>query len=290
MFLKLNSNSFAYKFSRFKTKIIILFGIVVSSFLIYFIFPYFNIYRSIVDLQNNFIKVEIHDGKANYSLVKDQPEQWAKIKDISKRLQWAIIASEDGKFFEHNGFDYDQFQDAFRTAFVLKKKKIRGASTITQQLVKNLYLDREKSVARKAKEFIFSLVLENHVEKKKILETYLNIIEYGKNIYGIKSASNYYFRKNPSQLTARESAFLAMLLPSPIKYARSFQNKRLTPFAIRIVNSVLIKMNQVGAIGPEELQSQTASSFFWESAPPESNIGTPNVISEENLSEDNENE
>jgi monofunctional biosynthetic peptidoglycan transglycosylase len=167
---------------------------------------------------------------------------------------------------------------------------VRGASTITQQLIKNLYLNREKSVSRKLKEFVFSLVIENHVDKNKILETYLNIIEYGKNLYGIKSASIYYFKKNPSQLSSRESAFIAMLLPSPIKYSRSFLNKRLSPFALRIINSVLLKMNQLGAIGPEELQMQTTSRFFWELAPTDL-PDNPSELSEEDVSvEDSDNE
>ena len=231
---------------------------------IYVFWPYINIYQSIKSLNDHFIKIEIVNDKVNYNFVVDKPEHWVKLQEISKRLQWAIVVSEDGKFFEHNGFDYDQYQEAFKDAFVAKKKKVRGASTITQQLIKNLFLGREKSIFRKVKEFMFSLIIEKQIDKQKILETYLNIIEYGKNIYGIKSASLYYFKKYPSQLSARESAFLAMLLPSPVKYSKSFQNRMLSPFASRIVNSVLLKMNQAGAISLDEYQNQLASTFFWE--------------------------
>lgn len=286
----MNSISFAYKFSRLKTKFFILLWLIVATIIAYVSIPYYQIYTSIKELQNGYVKVDFLGEKIVYTVVKEKPDQWVDLKDISKRLQWAIITSEDGKFYDHNGFDYEQFQKAFESAFILKRKKVRGASTITQQLIKNLFLSREKSISRKMKEFVFSLVIENHVDKIKILETYLNIIEYGKNIYGIKNASLFYFKKKPSQLLARESAFIAMLLPSPVKYSRSFYNKRLSPFAIKIINSVLIKMNQVGAIGIDELASETSSTFFWETAPPnlvqdQNEINQIDSINEEDLDE-----
>jgi len=89
---------------------------------------------------------------------------------------------------------------------------MRGASTITQQLVKNLYLNRDRTFGRKIKELIMSLMIERYTDKHKILEMYLNVIEYGKGLYGIGAASKYYFNKNPMNLNAREAAFLAMLL------------------------------------------------------------------------------
>jgi monofunctional biosynthetic peptidoglycan transglycosylase len=121
--------------------------------------------------------------------------------------------------------------------------------------------------------------LEKHTSKQKILETYLNIIEYGKGLYGIEQASRYYFKKSAASLTARESAFLAMLLPSPIKYAKSFKNKSLTPFARRIVDSVLLKMRNAGNISEEEYNTQLESRFSWEIAP----VVDDSAISEEEL-------
>ena len=141
---------------------------------------------------------------------------------------------------------------------------MRGASTITQQLIKNLYLNHDKTFGRKIKELVLALIIEQKCTKEKILETYLNIIEYGKGLYGINQASQFYFHKKAASLSARESAFLAMLLPSPIKYSRSFKNHKLSDFAKRIVDSVLLKMKQAGAINESEYQEQLLGHFNWE--------------------------
>ena len=107
-------------------------------------------------------------------------------------------------------------------------------------------------------------LFEDKVEKDRILATYLNIIEYGDNLYGIKDAAKYYFKKDPAHLSARESAFIAMLLPSPKRYAQSFRKKELTPFASRIINSILFKMRQGGYISSEEYITSLEGRFSWE--------------------------
>ncbi|MDO9183184.1 MAG: transglycosylase domain-containing protein [Bacteriovorax sp.] len=191
------------------------------------------------------------------------PPGWLVLSKISKRLQQAIIVSEDGLFYLHAGYDLEQLRGALKDSFVLKKK-MRGASTITQQLAKNLFLSRDKTFGRKGQELILSIMIEKYADKQKILESYLNIIEYGKNLYGIDQAAHFYFNKNALNLTARESAFIAMLLPSPVKYAKSFQKKSLTAFAKRIIDSILLKMRQAGYISESEYQEQLVSRFSWE--------------------------
>jgi monofunctional biosynthetic peptidoglycan transglycosylase len=115
------------------------------------------------------------------------------------------------------------------------------------------------------KELYFATLIEEKASKDKILETYLNVIEYGKGIYGIENASQFYFKKSARNLNAKEGAFLAMLLPSPIKYSKSFKQKALTPFANSIVNSVLLKMKQAGYIGEEEYAQNLNAKLSFES-------------------------
>lgn len=220
--------------------------------------------REITLIKERYYTVKYIAPKVYYGQVITKPEDWVELKDISKRLQGAIISSEDGKFYEHPGYDIEEIHDAIEEGLVKKKKKLRGASTITQQLIKNLFFTTERSFLRKAKEMVLTLWIEEHVGKKKILETYLNIIEYGDGLYGIKKAAKYYFNKSPRALNARESAFLAMLLPSPKRYAQSFKRKELTHFAQKSIHSILFKMLQGGYIGIEEYYQSIESRFTWE--------------------------
>jgi monofunctional biosynthetic peptidoglycan transglycosylase len=133
-------------------------------------------------------------------------------------------------------------------------------------------------------------MLEKYTDKKKILETYLNIIEYGKGIFGIEAATNYYFKKKPAQVSAREAAFLAMLLPSPKKYSRSFVKKSLTPFANRMIESILLKMKQGGYIGEEEYLNELGAHFSWEQVKMDPSEKMSNESSEEIFEEGSESE
>jgi monofunctional biosynthetic peptidoglycan transglycosylase len=142
--------------------------------------------------------------------------------------------------------------------------RFRGASTITQQMVKNVFLSESRTIWRKAHEIILSQKVEKVLTKDRILETYLNCIEYGPGIYGIKKAALYYFKKVPSALTPREGAFLAMLLPSPKKYSVSFRKKRLSHFAQMRVKVILKKMRMGKAITREQYESEILQKFSWE--------------------------
>lgn len=147
-----------------------------------------------------------------------------KFNQISPQLKKAVLIAEDDRFFEHEGLDYD----AIEKSLDLNRKKgkvIRGASTITQQVVKNLYLNKKKTYWRKGKEILFALYMEKVLDKKRILELYLNIIEWGPGIYGAESASLYYFHKSADLLNRQEAAFLASIVPNP-KYLNSSQGKQ----------------------------------------------------------------
>jgi len=245
-------------------KIILLMWVLLAAYIFYLLSPFISSMYSITKIPNTYFEINVKDTRASYIQVATMPGDWVPLDKISKRLRGAIISSEDGKFYTHPGYDIEELQDAINDGVVKKKKKVRGASTITQQLIKNLYFQTDRSLWRKTKEMALTLWIEDKVKKDKILETYLNVIEYGENLFGIKDAAKYYFKKEPSQLTARESAFLAMLLPSPKRYAQSFKRKELTAFASKIINSILFKMLQGGYIGVEEYYANLDSHFPWE--------------------------
>jgi monofunctional glycosyltransferase len=251
------------KVAKITGRIFILLWVSVFSYLFYLAYPFLNSMYSIKKIPTTYFFVDVKKDEVKYKQVSTQPKDWVLLKDISKRLRGAIISSEDGKFYDHPGYDIEELTDAINEGLV-KKKKLRGASTITQQLVKNLYFQTDRSFWRKTKEMALTLWIEERVEKDKILETYLNVIEYGENLYGIKKAAQFYFKKSPDKLNARESAFIAMLLPSPKRYSKSFKKRELTQFAERMIHSILFKMLQGGYIGIEEYYENLNARFPWE--------------------------
>ena len=143
--------------------------------------------------------------------------RWIPLDQIPLALQWAVVVAEDDTFYRHNGFNFSAMRDALWEN-VKRLKPARGGSTITQQLAKNLYLSRKKSLARKLKEAAIAWKLERHLSKNRILELYLNIIEWGPGVYGLEEASWHYFRKSPVDLDFFESVLLAAIIPSPTRY------------------------------------------------------------------------
>ncbi|MFM7711120.1 MAG: monofunctional biosynthetic peptidoglycan transglycosylase [Ferruginibacter sp.] len=137
--------------------------------------------------------------------------------DISAQAMLAVMASEDQLFYEHNGFLWDQILKAMRHN-ERKPSKLRGASTISQQTAKNVFLWQGRSYFRKALEAYFTFLIEIFWGKKRILEVYLNVIEMGRGVFGIEAAAQYYFSKPSSQLNRIESSLIAAILPSPKRY------------------------------------------------------------------------
>jgi monofunctional biosynthetic peptidoglycan transglycosylase len=202
-------------------------------------------------------------SKKDFILDDSKPREWVTLDQVSKYAKWAILVSEDWAFYEHQGLDFNQIERALKQSLV-EFRLVRGASTISQQVVKNLFVGDERSLWRKFKEALFTLKLENHFSKDEILEIYLNIAHLGKNIYGIKEASFHYFKKHPSMLTAKEGAFIAMLLPSPEKYSHSFRKKELTPFAKSQIEDILIKLRQANVYKEEDRLKARKQVFSWE--------------------------
>jgi monofunctional biosynthetic peptidoglycan transglycosylase len=129
-------------------------------------------------------------------------------------MKWAVIVAEDERFYKHEGIDVKAIKNAIK--YDLEKKSFaRGASTITQQVAKNLFLSREKTITRKVKEVILAKRMEELLTKGRIIELYLNVVELGPMVYGIGQGAQYYFGKPASALTPRECAFLAAMLPGP---------------------------------------------------------------------------
>lgn len=144
-------------------------------------------------------------------------QEWVSLSRVSPFLIKAIIIAEDGKFWKHEGFDYEAIQAAIEKDLKSKKFK-KGGSTITQQLAKNLYLTPEKSLLRKAREAAITWKIERSLSKKRILELYLNVVEWGDGLFGVEAASRYYFGKPAFDLTPMEAARLVSVLPNPRKY------------------------------------------------------------------------
>ncbi len=156
------------------------------------------------------------DKKVPFMLGPRNPH-WTPLSQIPPTFTWAVIVAEDDTFYQHNGFNFSAMKDALWED-IKRRRPVRGGSTITQQLAKNLYLSKRKSLSRKFKEAAIAWRLERHLSKNRILELYLNVIEWGPGVYGIGEGSWHYFRKHPSELTFYEGVLLAAIIPSPKRY------------------------------------------------------------------------
>ncbi len=163
------------------------------------------------------ITVKDWERKGHPFVVGPRNPRWTPLGAVPSALKKAVVAAEDANFYTHEGVDYEAIREAIRTD-LRKGKFVRGGSTITQQLAKNLFLTREKTLIRKVKELVLARRMDDALSKSRILELYLNVVELGPMVYGIGHAAHYYFGKPPSALTVRECAFLASMLPGPKVY------------------------------------------------------------------------
>lgn len=198
--------------------------------------------------------VKLCPGEGNY----------APLNQISQEMIEAVIASEDAAFFSHQGFDWFEIRQSFSTNLKEKGFK-RGGSTITQQLAKNVFLTKDKSILRKLREAAITVALEKSFTKKELIEKYLNVVEFGPNIYGVKAAAKHYFGKSPSQLHVLDAAFLAFLLPNPKGYSKSFSQRALTPFARKGISQIVNRLASFRKISEQTAQQAIAhiDQFPW---------------------------
>jgi monofunctional biosynthetic peptidoglycan transglycosylase len=183
---------------------------------------------------------------------------WVPLSNISPYLIKAVLIAEDDKFWRHEGFDYEAIRKAIERDLKAKRLKF-GGSTLSQQLARNLYLSPEKSLLRKISEALVTWRMEKVLSKRRILELYLNVVEWGEGIFGIEAASRHYYGKPSSELTPFEATRLAAILPSPKRYNPLGDQRYVTTRANDIYNIMI----QRGIIAPEyeEINENDESSF-----------------------------
>ena len=163
--------------------------------------------------------------------------RWVAYEKISVHLKRAILVSEDDKFVDHEGFDWESIQKA-REKNQKEGKVVAGGSTISQQLAKNLFLSGERSMLRKAEEAVITLMLEWTLDKERILEIYLNVIEWGDGVFGAEAAARHYFSVSAAQLSAEQAAKLAAMVPRP----RFYDRNRSAPWLLKKTQIILERM------------------------------------------------
>ncbi|WP_294913820.1 monofunctional biosynthetic peptidoglycan transglycosylase, partial [Sulfuricurvum sp. UBA5598] len=182
---------------------------------------------------------------------KEIQHKWVSFSQISPNVVKAVLIAEDDGFWNHEGFDVKGMEQAIERS--LEKGTVAGGSTISQQLSKNLYLSPSKNPVRKIKEAIITWRIENTLSKRRILEIYLNVAEWGDGIFGIEAAARHYYGKSAKRLSAREAARLAAVLPNPIKYDPT-GNQRYVKNRSRIIYKI---MQRRGVVIPEYQEVMT---------------------------------
>lgn len=193
-----------------------------------------------------------------------QSRGYVSLDKVSNIALESILAAEDINFYNHHGFDFYEMITALKKN-IWYLKYARGGSTISQQVVKNVFLSAKKSFYRKIQEAYLTLQLEAALNKRQILELYINFIELGPNIFGIKQASEFYFHKKPSDLTILESAYLAHLLPNPLEYSQTFERQKLTPFSRSRILAICRTLWKLGYISAAQYvaSKQQVDDFPW---------------------------
>ncbi len=159
--------------------------------------------------------------------------RWVDYRAISSHLKRAVITAEDAKFSEHEGVDWEAIEKAFENN-LKKGRKIKGGSTITQQLAKNLFLSGERSYLRKAQELVITYMIELFMSKQRILEIYLNVVEWGNGVFGAEAAARHYYGVTAAQLSSAQAARLAAMLPRP----RFFDRNRGSSYLARRADTI----------------------------------------------------
>ncbi len=242
---------------RSKWLFILSFPIILLTFLYFLFMPDLSKLKKENQKKTAFMEYREMVSKERRKTYRNY-QSWVPISKISPYLVKAVLIAEDDKFWKHEGFDYEAIQKAIEKDLKAKKYKV-GASTITQQLVKNLYLSPEKSLIRKISEALITWRMEKVLPKKRILELYLNVVEWGEGIFGVEAASRYYFGKPSSQLTPQEAARLASVLPNPRKY-NPVGDQRYVINRSNLIYSIMI---QRGIVIPEykEIYKEDAGGF-----------------------------
>lgn len=231
---KFNFKNFVKKIPKLVLKFCAIF--IVLSIAIVFLLKWLNPITSSIMIQRKISALVTLKEKQMIAY------EWFSYKDISKNMALAVVAAEDQNFPTHFGFDFNQIEKAIEQHE--RGRRLRGASTITQQVAKNLFLWEGRSFVRKGLEAYFSLLIELLWSKERILEVYLNIVETGDMIFGVGAASQIYFKKLPAKLTRSQAALLAATIPNPIR----FSVRRPSGYILRRQTWILGQMISLGGI------------------------------------------
>jgi penicillin-binding protein 1A len=197
------------------------------------------------------------DGSRSAIDVSPASPDFVAFGEVPPLFVQTLLVGEDAGFFGHRGVDLGELPAAILTNWA-RGEPARGASTITQQLARNLFLTREKRLGRKLHELCLALLLESRLSKQRILEIYLNIIEWGPRLHGLRPASRRYFGVEPAELTPRQMAFLVALIPGPRKYQGSFADGTPSPGFQRLVDNLLAKLRSLSALDEAAYQGALA--------------------------------
>ncbi|MBC7429324.1 MAG: monofunctional biosynthetic peptidoglycan transglycosylase [Bacteriovorax sp.] len=192
-------------------------------------------------------------------------KKWIPIEQISKSMQQSVIKSEDYKFYQHHGFDFEAIEKAMQ--YNKTHKKTKGASTISQQTAKNVFLWPARSWVRKGLEAYFTVLIETLWPKERILECYLNVIELGKGVYGVEAASQKFFKRPASKLNSSQAALMAAVLPNPIRFridrpSRYISNRQRKIMGRKAPPMIAASSVEKAELRPIESQEEKSKEFF----------------------------
>ncbi len=201
-------------------------------------------------------------ASAREIVVGPESPDFVRLAEIPQHVIRAITTSEDAGFFSHQGFDFVELRNAF-VEDAEAGRVVRGGSTISQQLAKNLFLSGERTIARKVREALLTVALEASLGKQRLLEIYLNVVEWGPGIHGLGEAARHYFGKPAWALSPREAAFLASVIPNPIRYHVYYDRGALTEAWNQRVNELLLKMREAGQLTDEQFANALAEPLVF---------------------------
>jgi hypothetical protein len=213
---------------------------------------------SIERLEGPFVyRAESRDGTVTLVQIAPDSPDFIPLAEVPPLLVRTLLIGEDADFYGHPGVDLKEIPVALARDLA-SGTFARGASTIPQQLAKNLFLSREKTVSRKLEELALALLLDSSLGKDRVLEIYVNVIEWGPHLYGLRPAARHYFGEEPAELTPKQMAFLVALVPGPLKYQRSFAGGVPSPFLEGRMATLLAKLHSIGALSDEEYERALA--------------------------------
>ena len=187
---------------------------------------------------------------------------WTDLDDISPFMIAAVLTTEDGAFYKHHGFNHSAIRNS-AAANLKARRFVRGASTITMQLAKNLFLSREKTLSRKIEELVLTDYLEQAFRKDDMMELYLNVIEFGPDVYGVTRAAEYYFGRKPEELNLPESFFLASIMPSPVRYGRLRDKGQVSEGWMKHIQTLMEIAAKNGKVSRAELAEGLAQPIVF---------------------------